>query len=69
MSQWSTSLYCSTSEGLNVLRLEPSAEAARVIEASGPQVLPVPFRPLSDRQLADWFTAWRRAGYEFRHAG
>lgn len=69
MSQWCASLYCVTRDGLNVLRQEPCAGDARVIEASGPQVLPVPMRPLSDRQLTDWFTAWRRAGYEFRHAG
>ena len=68
MSEWRASLYCMTSNGLNVLRPE-AAGAARVIEASGPQVLPLPLRPLSDQQLADWFTAWRRAGYEFRNAG
>jgi len=69
MSQWYASLYCVTNDGLNTLRPEPCTGEARVIEASGPQVLPLPLRPLSDRQLADWFTAWRRAGYEFRHAG
>jgi hypothetical protein len=69
MSQWCASLYCVTRDGLNTLRPEPAASDARVIEASGPQVLPLPLRPLNDRQLADWFTAWRRAGYEFRHAG
>jgi hypothetical protein len=70
MSQWRGSLYCvSNDDGLHVLRPEPAAEPARRIDASGPQTLPMPLRPLSDRQLADWFTAWKRAGYEFRHAG
>ena len=69
MSHWCAPLYCMTNDGLTTLRPEPCALDARVIEASGPQVLPLPLQPLSDRQLADWFTAWRRAGYEFRNAG
>lgn len=69
MSTWHGSLYCETSNGLHILRPDPPARAARQIEASGPQVLPLPLRPLNEQQLADWFTAWRRAGYEFRQAG
>lgn len=69
MSQWNGSLYCETSDGLYLLRQDVPARTANVIEASGPQVLPLPTRPLNEQQLADWFSAWRRAGYEFRKAG
>lgn len=70
MSSWQGSLYCVSNGNLFSLhQVPPKAMPTRVVEAAGPQVLPLPSRLLSERQLADWFTAWERAGYEFRHAG
>jgi hypothetical protein len=73
MSHWSGSIYCLANDGLYSLQYPGQDTNAipvtRVIAAEGPQVLPMPSRPLSDEQLSAWFRAWRRAGYEFRNAG
>lgn len=44
----------------------PERAVRQVIEATGPQPLPLPSRPLNRLQLSRWLSDWERAGYVFR---
>ncbi len=73
MPQWSSPLLCVANDGLFSLHYPDKAPTGgtvrNVIDAAGPQVLPMPSRRLTEEQLSAWFRAWRRAGYEFQNAG
>jgi hypothetical protein len=70
MDEWKGPIICVQRHGLYTLG-EPNgrpdaATVLEVIEAAGPQPLPLPSRPLNRLQLSRWIRDWEKAGYVFR---
>ncbi len=70
MDEWTGPIVCVQRHGLYTLK-EPDVVPEEpaicdILEAAGPQPLPLPSRPLNRLQLSRWIRDWERAGYVFR---